>query len=246
MGEKQNILSEIRLVAPKLENISREMPFSVPEGYFEMMPLKMLSKLAIPSKTPMVPEGYFESLADIMLSKVKNLEVQEELDTVAPLLNNISKKMPFSIPEGYFEQLNPPIDQWAVPVINETPQVVPLRLKKRNPFAWAAAASVAALIGVFSWQTFWNSPVSPPGKEQAAGVTKDSTHLVDLALELKRVEESSISKELNDMGLADDLGSALYYLNTENFETAIQHFSEEEIKEQLSVSGFPEKKDDRI
>ena len=54
-----------------------------------------------------VPKGYFEGFAASMLEKVKTdkaVTASDELEALAPLLAGISKKMPFTVPEGYFSQ----------------------------------------------------------------------------------------------------------------------------------------------
>lgn len=54
-----------------------------------------------------VPEGYFEGLAEAILAKVKAQEANanEEIETLSPLLANLSRKMPFEIPKDYFQNL---------------------------------------------------------------------------------------------------------------------------------------------
>jgi hypothetical protein len=54
-----------------------------------------------------VPEGYFESFADEVLARIKGKQAvspSNELDSLSPLLSGISRKMPFSVPEGYFDE----------------------------------------------------------------------------------------------------------------------------------------------
>ena len=52
-----------------------------------------------------VPSGYFESLAEAVLAKIKrqNLSPVSEIAELSPLLAGLSKKMPFSIPDDYFQ-----------------------------------------------------------------------------------------------------------------------------------------------
>jgi hypothetical protein len=63
----------------------------------------------LPAKSELpfsVPEGYFEGLAGRMLAKVKeqNSSVMEELHTLSPLLAGLSRKNPYSLPDGYFDK----------------------------------------------------------------------------------------------------------------------------------------------
>ncbi|MEO7728381.1 MAG: hypothetical protein ABIS45_14095, partial [Burkholderiales bacterium] len=75
------------------------------EAYFELFPVQMLAKATLLFQKPAVPEGYFNSLPSVMLAKVKSMEQGDELKVIAPVLENISRQMPYSIPAGYFENL---------------------------------------------------------------------------------------------------------------------------------------------
>jgi len=80
----------------------------------------------IPSPSPapfQVPEGYFEGFAGGVLARIKAgqgaraysgepaatglSEAAEELSLLSPLLSGISRKAPYQVPEGYFEELSP-------------------------------------------------------------------------------------------------------------------------------------------
>ena len=225
MEEKENILSEIRTVAPALAGVGKQMPFEVPEDYFDLFPVERLAKVPFPLQKPSVPEGYFDSLPAIMLAKVKELEQGNELEAVAPALVGISRQMPYSVPAGYFENLQ------ARPV--QTAPVIPIR-PRFNLVKWAVAASVIALAGLFAWQYFWNAPATTNSPELATTAVADSTSNAELAAGLANLEDTSLDTELDDAGMPKDTRSALYYLDTENFETALQDFSDEEIKTQLA------------
>jgi hypothetical protein len=52
-----------------------------------------------------VPDGYFDTLAEQVLNRIKALDtesVSEELGYLSPLLNSVSKKMPYSVPADFF------------------------------------------------------------------------------------------------------------------------------------------------
>ena len=55
-----------------------------------------------------VPKGYFENFADSVLLKIKKTaeSVDQELESLSPVLAGLSKKMPFSLPEGYFNKIS--------------------------------------------------------------------------------------------------------------------------------------------
>jgi hypothetical protein len=51
-----------------------------------------------------VPEGYFEGLAASVLAKVKGpVSASEEITQLSPLLAGISRKLPFSVPDDFFQ-----------------------------------------------------------------------------------------------------------------------------------------------
>lgn len=88
--------------------------------------------------TYQVPAGYFDNLAENVLVKIKALEAttaREELMHLSPLLAGLSKEMPYSIPQGYFEQLTVPVN--AQTAAEELATISPLLsgLKKENLYS---------------------------------------------------------------------------------------------------------------
>lgn len=230
MEERDTISAELKLVAPALHGISRQMPYALPEGYFELLPMQMLSKISRHAQ-PVVPEGYFDTLPAIMLKKVKSMEVNQELEEVAPLLNTISRDMPFSVPAGYFESLQPGIE-----APEETP-VVPMHAKRR-PWMWAAAAIAIGIISLVALQ-YRNGPNNQPGMAEK---TITDSAAIELAAQLKGIEDSSISSEITDGNVINDISAAILYLDTDNFETALRNLSDDEIRTQLVLQEVPLKK----
>jgi hypothetical protein len=100
-----------------------------------------------------VPKGYFEGFAASVLQKIKAGQLEsasEEISALSPLLAGLSKKMPYSVPDGYFSkntgELNELVSEDVLPEIlhsaKEIPYSVPvgyfenlpeLILKKVNP-----------------------------------------------------------------------------------------------------------------
>ncbi|CAN5592264.1 hypothetical protein BH10BAC3_BH10BAC3_31250 [soil metagenome] len=267
MEKKENILSEIRAVAPALADVGNNMPFEVPEAYFELFPLQMLAKVAAPFQQPSVPAGYFEAMPAIMLAKVKVLENADELADVAPALIGVSRKMPYNVPAGYFENLQADHRQTVIAISSdelsdvapaligisrkmpysipagyfenleatheEATPIIPIR-SKFNISKWAVAASVVVLAGFFAWQFLGNTPAEKSNQVAVNAATIDSISSAELATALASLENASLDTELDDAGMPKDTRSALYYLDTENFETALHDFSDEEIKTQLA------------
>ena len=91
-----------------------------------------------------VPEGYFENLAELVLMKIREGEVSsaEEIDNLSPLLSKASRKMPFEVPGGYFDQ---PLQR---------PQAKIVSITRVKWFRIAAAAVVSSAILLAGWLYF--------------------------------------------------------------------------------------------
>ncbi|MFL5744235.1 MAG: hypothetical protein ACJ751_06195 [Niastella sp.] len=115
----QRVKGEEAILSSALQQANNN-PYQVPQGYFEGFANTVLqrvkeeettlsSTLLQANNNPyQVPADYFNNLPAIILNRVKTSatdNVKEELDIASPLLGQIGKKMPFSTPAGYFEEL---------------------------------------------------------------------------------------------------------------------------------------------
>ncbi|ANH79760.1 hypothetical protein A8C56_01140 [Niabella ginsenosidivorans] len=50
-----------------------------------------------------VPDTYFDSFSKKLLQKIRHMEPAEEEQPPFPVLDSISKQMPFTVPDSYFE-----------------------------------------------------------------------------------------------------------------------------------------------
>jgi hypothetical protein len=153
------------------------------------------------------------------------METGDELDEIAPLLAGLSRKMPYSVPEGYFENFEVQPAAYIAPVI-------PIGVN-RNRLQWAVAASVIIISGLLAWFYLFNNNTGKPTQPVARQTTTEVTD-TSFAAALAGIEDTSIHSELNGDDIANNTMSSLYYLSTDNIETALQDFSEEEIKSQLN------------
>ena len=94
MQAKNDISDELRSLSALVEGIGRQMPYELPEGYFEGLPplilgkvLDRIARMAIhdepvvglsKSLTFSVPEGYFDNLASQVLNRIKAGSVSED------------------------------------------------------------------------------------------------------------------------------------------------------------------------
>jgi hypothetical protein len=123
MDGNNNISEELRLISELLATISRVTPYGLPDGYFEGLADRVLDQVragasddtgmpdflgsasSIPAYS--VPEGYFEGFAGKLMDRIKAADTpQKELALLSPLLSRIDRKMPFGVPDGYFDELS--------------------------------------------------------------------------------------------------------------------------------------------
>lgn len=110
--------------------------------------------LRLPPAPPYrVPEGYFDALPDQVLQRVRAANagtVQEELDTLSPLLGGISRQYPQRVPAGYFESLPHRIlESIATQAAPEAAaKIVPIRRSRQRYLSWVAAACFIGFIGL--------------------------------------------------------------------------------------------------
>ncbi len=167
MTPKNNIAQELKELESSLADLSAQSTYSVPEGYFEGLAERVLSRIRameaataseelgylspllsrMPKTMPyQVPAGYFEEMESTLVSVAMygEQEVSEELGNISPLLSGLKKEMPYSVPAGYFDTLSAP-----VAADNKPAKVVPMG-GSRKWFRYAAAAVVTGVIALLS------------------------------------------------------------------------------------------------
>jgi uncharacterized protein YaiE (UPF0345 family) len=157
MDFSNEILNELRAISPLLAGIQKTNVFSVPEGYFNMLPDNIFDRVNTnylfadkqQKKTDLtIPNGYFENLSSSILHKIKSLEddYADEIKDLSPLLSSLKNQNVFNVPSEYFENLPRIILDKAV-----TKQAKVITLKKRK-FVWkyAVAAAMTGVIGISS------------------------------------------------------------------------------------------------
>jgi hypothetical protein len=143
-------------ISPAVAAIERVNVFTVPEGYFIGLDEKIATTVFLQQDKKAafqkVPEGYFDSLSDKILSKIKTREESptEEIRSISPALHYLKDENVFDIPEGYFDDLSSRI----LNKIKESNTKVVSINSSRNWWKYAAAAAVAGIITIFSFQLF--------------------------------------------------------------------------------------------
>ena len=120
METREDILKELKELAPHLASLEKVNTFQVPESYFlnfkntlleQIRPVDAkqelqalapaLSKLQKPANIE-APAMYFKDLSGQLLNKVRSEEVAKELATLAPRLSVLQKTNPLQVPADYF------------------------------------------------------------------------------------------------------------------------------------------------
>ena len=222
----------------KVEELREELPlpYVVPEGYFDSISTDIMNKLPKEEflladiKTPSfsVPEGYFDNFSDNILTLIKNNSA-EELASIAPVFNTISKQVPYQVPEGYFENLL--VDNNKSSEVAKTAKVVSIT----NRIIWLRAAVAASIIGLI---VLGVSISSNKNTESYASYKN-----VDLKSSVKKVSDEDLEKYLNndyiasnnDMIILDD-GDA------PDVEQKIQSVPDEDLRQYLQDASKSKKR----
>lgn len=167
MTPKNNIAQELRDLESSLADLSVQNTYSVPEGYFDRLAEKVLSRIRaieaasaaeelghlspllsqLPKTMPYtVPAGYFEEMESTLVSVAMygEQEASEELGNISPLLSGLKKEMPYSVPAGYFDTISTPVKEAHQPA-----KVVAMG-DNRKWFRYAAAAVVTGVVALLS------------------------------------------------------------------------------------------------
>lgn len=273
MQLKKEILEELGQLSMVVAGIPRHVPFEVPEGYFTAFPEKMLNLLLTQDtedrpigpewgKKPVfsVPGGYFEGFAAGMMDRIRsmqgestisapaNMPVREELAGLSPLLSRIDKKMSYQVPEGYFDTLEPIVEE---PVLSplmaglkgvtayeapeeyfeRLPEILSARivsLKERSPARVISISrqkkvwwqySAAAVVAAFVFTIGWLRLHTPSGKQ---GVNN-----MDVAQSLAKVSDQDIQSYLDNQ---DNHMAQIQQDDVTGNSTASLEFSDNDIK----------------
>ena len=126
---------ELNYLSPLLNTISKQVPYSVPEGYFNELPESLMAGI--------------RSHEDYQTS-------DEELSSLSPLLNSMGKQNPYSVPDGYFENFGKDINLKS----DNKPAAKIVSMVNRKWFRFAAAAVVIGFIAITGISLFFNKTVS--------------------------------------------------------------------------------------
>lgn len=177
METREEILKELKEIAPKLSAIEKRNNYSVPENYFAGFSASILElvkpqtvteelkalapELAKFNKKEVqeVPSGFFENFSAQMLKKVQ----QDELAETAPVLAQLLKENTLEAPAYYFEAFPqqmmkritaeqkvvevPAVPAWVMKVNTAFEDVIAIFFRPKYTVAFAGIASIL-VVGV--------------------------------------------------------------------------------------------------
>lgn len=122
METREDILKELKAIAPKLAAMEKTNPYQVDESYFLNFKNAMLERIMLAPTTateelkgvaPLlseikktakveVPANYFSSFSGGLIEKIRIAEVKNELAQIAPCLSELEKVNALQVPANYF------------------------------------------------------------------------------------------------------------------------------------------------
>ncbi len=165
MENTNNILDELKEIAPAVANLDKHHIYYIPDGYFDFLAQDIVARIKIDQFFSVtnpyeIPKGFFEGLPDIIMQKIRatqrtdnNTEVYSELHEIAPLLSKVNKENVFSVPDGYFETIKVPYSV-EKPVVKMISRGSPIR-------QWVNYAVAASVLFVIATASFLYSTLHP-------------------------------------------------------------------------------------
>lgn len=170
MTKNTDILNELMQISLLVAGISRQMPYSLPNGYFETLNGVITARIAAGGNEensllsaagkPVlqdVPAGYFDSLAGSILEKLKGAgteSVTDELKNLSPVLADMSRENMYHVPAGYFEKLPASITG----SVSEKAEAKVVSIFSRKLWVRYAAAAVVFGMIAFGISFFFSQP----------------------------------------------------------------------------------------
>ncbi|MBY0482215.1 MAG: hypothetical protein K2Q21_12720 [Chitinophagaceae bacterium] len=227
MNPRNTILQEINEIAPAIGTIGISVPYLVDETYFLQLPEIILDRvlvdLPVENTSPyQMPAAYFETFSASVLKRIEEEEGQEDAEET-PILNAISKEMPFTVPASYFEQLR-------VRDLKEPAKIISIsRIRTWLNYAAAAVFAGALITGSFLY--------SDKKQEQEF----EKYQKMDISSALDKVSDAELNSyiEENHFQSSDELtenDSAILG----NVDEKIQTISTESLHQYLNENGYLE------
>ncbi len=213
MTRNLEIWNELVAISPAVADLGTDMPYTVPNNYFETLSEVITNKVKAGSGTDTslisvagkttpfsVPDDYFSGLSHSIMSKIKTqqeISVVDELLTLSPLLASLKKENLYEVPPGFFEQL----DATSLVLQSKKPATVVRLFERKTIIRLAAAASVLLMIA-FGLSRLTGSQQLDSYVKQ--GLKKYNTE-AKLNQELNNISENDVINYLQNTSSASDV-----------------------------------------
>lgn len=196
-------------------------PYLAPAGYFEGLAGEVLFKIKTKQDTYSVPRNYFDSLSTSILTKIKQQENDtfNELQSVAPLLNTISKANIYSIPNRYFENIE-----------IKKPTTVKVVSINKNTNRWIKYSAAAAIVGIVTVSALFLFKQT------------NDTH-TDFQASLQNISDTVLSKAINNEKIvlaSNEETTILPWQNLADLQNEIQFVTDEEMEDYIKDNNIIE------
>lgn len=210
MDKSTEILNELKEISPLLAAMERENVLQVPDDYFTELDKRIFTTVYLhqdeKNKDQQVPEGYFEGLSSKILSRLKNAETEsaeQEIKSLSPFLFSLKNSQVLSVPFGYFENLS---DNIKSQLNDNKAKVISINTGRRW-WKYAAAAVIAGGITFGSLQIFKNQ-IEPDNSNQMITAAANMPDYIKKSLQYSTPEQLDKGiASLSDNEIADYLES---------------------------------------
>ena len=225
-----DIIHELRDLGSNLPVGNTENVYSVPEGYFDGFASAVMKTIrltegefvagGLPRALPYrVPENYFEGLEERIMDAIRlhpdYRTSREEIEATSPLLSSIGKRPVYSVPQGYFENLQPEFSKPAKGRVLQLGRWV----------RYAAAAVITGAVVLVGLTVYKNNRTQDPAGKAIARFEK----------EVKKIEDVGQTQTLIDFmddGLnVKDVASNGKALKADDVQRLLQDVPVDELKD---------------
>ena len=241
MDEKQKILAELREISPLIAENQPVNPYRVPESYFEELADNVLDLIYIQQVLPgtakaptyEVPEGYFETLSSNILSCIRLQTgsvnaMASELEDIAPLLNTIPKKEVYSVPAGYFDQVD-------FSAARQTERIPAKILTLKTARKWMQYAAAAVITGVLVTAAFLYTDNNTYKKT-------DNSDRLNVTAELNKMSVDDLAQYLDNPSLfiaAPAATTLASEADLSDIKNNVRQYSDEELGQYVKENAEP-------
>ncbi len=240
LEKNKHIINELEQVSPVLitAHVDTSLLFTVPVNYFRDLSFTILNAITAEnlkqSVTPyQVPIGYFDNLSSTILNKIASdnsivSAIDSELQTIAPLLNTISKANIYSVPAGYFSALN------LVQTQQPHAKIIALTSSKK----WVKYAVAACLTGILVAGAFMVN--NKNGSVDYAAYKK-----IDVINSINKLSSEELINYLDNVNSITNANFATTLdIKLPEIQDHIQLISDEELDQYLQEANLPLEKSD--